>query len=270
MGFRVKTTPLRGLEFNCVEWGGGGSPPVVLLHGLTGHARTWDRFANALKDEYRLFALDQRGHGDTSWPDPPRYRTGDFVEDVRTLAGAWGIERFALIGLSMGAHNALAFAAQYPDMVDKLVPVDIGPSHRRMDEDEMRVGRAWLDRRFATLEDAIAESLAMNPVADPEMIRNRVRHNMSRSKSGGWEPKHSPDVDAYWRPDDLSEAIAEIRCPTLVVRGGDSHALSPEMAEWMASTIPDCRLATIEGSGHSVPQDKPDLFEAAVREFLES
>ena len=269
-GYRPGMAALGGLEFSYLEWGEPGSPPMVLLHGLTGHAHTWDIFANSLKGEYHIFALDQRGHGDTGWPDPPRYDTWDFVEDVRTLANYWGIDRFVLIGLSMGAHNSLAFASRFPEMVEKLVPVDIGPKVPRLNEPDMKARLDRLYREFETIEEAFAEAIASNPIADPEIIRRRVRHSLNRTDDGRWVPKHTADVPLYWKPHDLTESITTIQCPTLIVRGGESDVLSAEVAESMSAAIPNCTLATIEGSGHSVPQDKPAEFEAAVREFLAS
>ncbi|MCE2457494.1 MAG: alpha/beta hydrolase [Dehalococcoidia bacterium] len=269
-GYRPGKATLRGLEFSFLEWGDPNSPPMVLLHGLTGHAHTWDLFANSLKDEYHIFALDQRGHGDTGWADPPQYNTEDFVEDVRELARHWGISRFTLIGLSMGAHNALDFASRHPEMVDRLVPVDIGPSLPSLRDPERQARWDPLYQDFDTLDEAYADAVESNPIADPEVIKYRVRHNLKRTDDGRWTPKCTRDVALNWKPDDLSETIKEIQCPTLIVRGGVSDVLSVEVAESMRTAIPDCELATIAGSGHSVPQDKPADFEAAVREFLSS
>ena len=269
-GYRTGTATQQGLEFSYLEWGEAGSTPMVLLHGLTGHAHTWDLFANSLKDEYHIFALDQRGHGDTGWPDPPRYETGDFVEDVRTLANHWGIDRFVLIGLSMGAHNSLAFASRCPEMVEKLVPVDIGPTIPRLNEPDVKARLDRLYREFDTIEEAFAEAIDANPVAAPEIITRRVRYSLNRTGDGRWIPKHTADVPLCWKPEDLTETITTIQCPTLIVRGGESDVLSAEVAESMTAAIPDCTLVTIEGSGHSVPQDRPAEFEAAVREFLAS
>lgn len=269
-GYRPGNVTLRGLEFSYLEWGDAGSPPMVLLHGLTGHAHTWDLFASSLQNEYHIFALDQRGHGNTGWPDPPQYSTEDFVEDVRELAGHWGIDRFVLIGLSMGAHNALAFAVRRPEMVDRLVPVDVGPSLPRLRDPERQARWDRLYQDFDTIDEAYAEAIESNPIADPEVIKYRVRHNLERTDDGRWTPKCTRDVALHWKPDDLTEQIRTIQCRTLIVRGGESDVLSAEVAESMRAAIPGCELATIEGSGHSVPQDKPAGFEVAVREFLSS
>ena len=68
-----------GLRLHYLDWGGDG-PPLVMLHGLTGHAHTWDHTAAALGDRYRVLALDQRGHGDSGWAPP--YGDGRMAEDL--------------------------------------------------------------------------------------------------------------------------------------------------------------------------------------------
>ncbi len=79
VGFTSRNTEIGGLKFHYTDWGGDG-PPLVMLHGLTGHARTWDHTAAALTDRYRVLALDQRGHGDSEWA--PQYGLAPMAQDV--------------------------------------------------------------------------------------------------------------------------------------------------------------------------------------------
>lgn len=102
-GYAARTVETRGLRFSYLEWGQPSSPPMVLLHGLTGHTHTWDHMAPALAARYDVFALDQRGHGDTQHAET--YATADFVADLAAVADTWRIERFVLMGLSMGGHR---------------------------------------------------------------------------------------------------------------------------------------------------------------------
>ena len=71
-GSQRKTAKLNGLNFSYLEWGAESSPPMIMLHGIQSHAHSWDVFANALQDEHRILAMDQRGHGDTDWPEQDR------------------------------------------------------------------------------------------------------------------------------------------------------------------------------------------------------
>ncbi len=259
-----------GLDQSIVQWGEPDRPAMVLLHGITGHARMWDAFARAMAPRYRVVALDQRGHGDTEWPRPPAYATADFTGDLHALADALGCARFTLIGLSMGAHNALAFAIRYPEKVERLVAVDI-PHNLRLPRDRQTLaGSDPACIGFASVNTAFLTERPRYPLSSEEVVMHRVRHNLKRREDGRWGWKFSPDVAAHWNPDDLEDAIGAIRCPTLIVRGELSDVLDPQTATRMAELIPHATLVTVEGSGHSVPMDRPSGFEVAVREFLAS
>ncbi len=270
-GFQDKTIDTRGLRFHYLEWGSTGSPPMVVLHGLTGLAHMWDVFCDAFQSEYHIFCLDQRGHGDTQWPDPPLFAGDDYVEDVRALADLWDLDRFVLVGLSMGAHNTLGFASKYPGRVVKAVPIDIPPAMRRAGEPPPanRTGVEQPARmEFDSVEEMVAQTRAGNQIASDDMIRHRVTNNARQRPDGKWTWKYSPDAPRLWRPEDLWERLADITAPTLVVRGGVSNVLPQDVAEKEAAAIPNGRLEVIEGSGHPVPMDRPAELEASVREFL--
>lgn len=267
-GFEDRSIETRGLRFHYLEWGQPGTPPMIVLHGLTGLARMWDVFCSAFASHHHIFCVDQRGHGDTTWPNPPSFRGDDYVEDVRALADAWGLDRFVLVGLSMGAHNTLGFAAKYPERVSKAVAIDIAPRINRPAGAGGRSAEQGSGVDFASVDEMVAAVRANNQIASDDMIRHRVTHNARQLPGGRWTWKYSPDAPALWQPEDLWERLPAITAPTLVVRGGASSVLSQEVAEHEAAAIPGGRLAVIEGSGHPVPMDRPEALEAAVREFL--
>ncbi len=268
-GFEIGRVRAGGLDQSFVLWGGPNRPAMVLLHGITGHARVWDAFARSMASHYQVIALDQRGHGDTGWPRPPAYDTADFVGDLRALVAARAIERFTLVGLSMGAHNALAFAIRHPERVERLVSVDVPPTIPLPQDRQALVGSDPARAGFDSLEAAFKEERPVYPLSSEEVVMHRVRHNLKRHEDGRWRWKHSPDVALNWSPDDLGNAIRAIPCPTLIVRGGLSDVLDAETAALMTDAIPHATLVTVEGSGHSVPMDRPAEFERAVREFLD-
>jgi pimeloyl-ACP methyl ester carboxylesterase len=269
-GYERKTVDARGLRFTYYEWGKPGLTPMVVLHGLTGLARMWDVFAAAFQDESHIFVLDQRGHGDTSWPEPPSYAGDDYVEDVRALADIWGLDRFVLVGLSMGAHNTLGFASKYPERVIKAVAIDIPPSfqNRNPTAGQRRGAEQPPQMEFDSVEEMVRQARQANQIASEDMIRHRVTNNARQLPSGKWTWKYSPDAPRLWSPEDLWDRLPQISAPTLVVRGGLSNVLPQEVAEREAAAIPNGRLVVVEGSGHPVPMDRPAELEAAVRAFL--
>ena len=266
--FEVSRICAGGIAQSSVRRGDPGRSVMVLLHGLSGHARMWDTFARAMASRYQVMALDQRGHGDTEWPRPPAYDTADFVGDLRAFADACDIGRFTLIGLSMGAHNALAFAVRHPDLIERLVSVDVPPAIPLPRNRQALAGSDPARAGFESVEAAFSAERPVYPLSSEEVVMDRVRHNLKGREDGRWVWKHSPDVALHWNPEDLRDAIREIRCPTLIVRGGLSDVLDAETAARMADAIPHATLVTVEGSGHSVPMDRPAEFERALRDFL--
>ncbi len=271
VGGSDRLTELKGMRVHYVEWGDRDAPPVVLLHGLTGHARIWDHTAARLADRFHLFALDQRGHGDTSWPDPPSYETSDFVADTLAFVDHLNVDRFALAGLSMGGHNAMAFAARYPDRVTKLVIVDIMPA-LRMDRSpnwpEMeRIAREG-HIRFQNEEQAFAVARLGNPHAPDENLRYRVALNLTSTEDGRFVWKYDHRAPVLWRPADLWPEVERIAVPALLVRGGKSDVLPADIAERMVREFPDLRLVTIQDAGHSIPTDRPEELADVMWTFL--
>src|SRR5213594_3301097 len=123
---RDRTLVLNGRRFHYTEWGAPTSPALVMLHGVTGHARTWDEEAAALATRYRVLALDQRGHGDSESATDCDYTVAAMSADLAAFADALDLARVSIVGLSMGGRVAIAFAGQAPRRVDRLVIVDIG------------------------------------------------------------------------------------------------------------------------------------------------
>lgn len=268
-GYTDHSLPLRGLDFHWLEWGTAETPVMVLLHGLTGHAHIWDHIAPELAREFRLFAPDQRGHGDTS-PHPETYTTADFVDDLEALREAWGVERFVLTGLSMGGHNAMAYALAHPERVARLIVIDIPP---RLDP-ERWPNRVEYERqardghgRFVDFEAALEAVRPDNQTAPEENLRYRTQWNLVEA-DGGFMLKWDPKLHITWEPADLTDALPHLSMPTLLVRGGRTDTLPRRVAEAMVEAMPDGELVQIESSGHSVPTDRPEELAPVVLEWL--
>ena len=120
-----RNVTVQGLRFHVLDWGGEGRTPLLLLHGFTGHAHAWDTLAIALQPHFHVYALDQRGHGDS---DPAEvYGPIAAFDDLSGVIDQLGLAPLVVVGLSMGGRNAMYFTAKRPESVRKLVIVDIGP-----------------------------------------------------------------------------------------------------------------------------------------------
>src|SRR5271169_4802889 len=265
---------LDGLRFRYLDWGAQGKRPILFLHGGALTAHTWDLCCLALRDEFHCLALDQRGHGDSDWAPDIDYSIAAQREDVRGFAEAVGLDNFVLVGMSMGAINGLAYAIAYPETLSALVLIDAGPNVRHPGSSRIRDfvnGGAEPE----TLEAIIERALSFNPRRDPLILRRSLMHNLRRQDDGNWTWKYDRrrfqpmggDQHAAERRG-LADGLAQITCPTLVVRGADSDVFHDEDAERLAAGLPDGRWIKIPKAGHTVQGDNPKDLVAALRTFL--
>jgi pimeloyl-ACP methyl ester carboxylesterase len=265
---------LRGLRFHYRDWASrrANAPDLVLLHGFTGHARSWDAFAEAMTDRYRVLALDQRGHGESGWAAPDQYGTGEMADDLAAFVKALGLDRFTLLGLSMGGMVTIEYAGRRPKELAACVIVDIGPEIVTSGLQRIQTGVRAPDT-FASKDEAFAAARAANARPPEAHHRHRSDYSLMRTEDGRWTYRYdralrapgnlrTRDADAAWR------ACADIAVPTQLIRGALSDILAPEVAQRMVQTIPKVQFAEVPDSGHSVPLDAPDGFLEAARTFL--
>lgn len=272
---RDELIEMRGLRFFYRDWAGPttAAPTLVLLHGFTGHARSWDHFAEAMSASYRVLALDQRGHGQTQWAPPDGYDTTEMVEDLDAFVRAMDLNDFALLGLSMGGIVAFAWAGRRPVSLTKLVIVDIAPEIDPAGLARIRQSVAGSDV-FATREEAFEQARVDNPIPPEDHHRYRVENNLMRLEDGRYTYRYDRalrdpgNLRQGIPPEEGWKLVADIEVPALLVRGETSDILSAGIADKMTSTMPDCRLVEVAGSGHPVPLDRPREFLSVVSTFL--
>ncbi len=276
MPFLDRSVSVNGLTLHYVEWGAPHARPLVLLHGITGHARTWDRLAPELSRHFRVLALDQRGHGDSDGAPGADYRVAAMADDLASFVDKLGLGTFTLLGLSMGGRVAIAYAGTHPARVERLVIVDIGPDIHLPGLERIRGMMSEAPERIGSEEQAVEYVRRANPRYDEVELRQRVIHGLRRLADGTLTWKYDRALREMMRaggrrdPIDLWEPLGRIACPTLLVRGAESDILSPEIAKTMLERLPDGRLVEVEGAGHTVPGDRPREFARVVRSFLDA
>jgi pimeloyl-ACP methyl ester carboxylesterase len=262
------------LRFRYLEWGTQGLRPILFLHGGALTAHTWDLCCLALRGEFHCIALDQRGHGDSDWAPDADYSITAQREDIRGFADRLGLDRFVLVGQSMGAINGLAFAVAHPERLSALVMIDAGPEVRRRGSSRIR---EFVNggTKPETLDEIIARALTFNPRRDPQILRRSLMHNLRPRPDGSWSWKY--DRSRFQRLDHdahlaerrrLADNLAKVICPTMIVRGADSDVFHEDDARGLAMRFPDGRHLTIADAGHTVQGDNPKDLVAALREFL--
>jgi pimeloyl-ACP methyl ester carboxylesterase len=263
-----------GLRLHVLDWGGDALPPVLFLHGGSLTAHTWDLVCLALRNQYHCLALDLRGHGDSDWSPDGEYSLDAHARDVEAAVEALGLDRFTLVGMSLGGGTALTYAGRNVGRLEKLVIVDTGPEGRAAGRQRI-ANFVEQDRELPTLEHFVERAMAFNPLRKPEMLRRSLRHNLRQTPRGTWTWKWDPKLrerragpTPEQRQAALWDAVSRITCPTLIVRGGKSENFHDEDAEKLASRLAKGSWVRIEGAGHTVQGDQPRLLVEALRPFF--
>ena len=265
---------VNGVRLRYLDWGTRGLPPMVCLHGHTGQARIWDEFAEATRGSYHVYALDQRGHGESARA-ADGYARDRFVEDLAAFADALGLERFTLSGLSMGGWHSMLYAADNPERVERIVMVDIGPEPSEAARASAG-DRAPTPMEFDSVDDAVAWTRSGNPWASDARLAQDVRDKTRQTDGGKWTWKADPALFNVPLPDMSDEtligrywsALKTIPCPILEVRGADSPLVSDDILARMKAAAKDLRSVDVADAGHVVTVDKPAEFVEATRGFL--
>ncbi|WEB44948.1 alpha/beta hydrolase [Streptomyces yunnanensis] len=258
----LETTTVRGLRLSYADPGGPGTP-VLALHGHFGRARAFADLTAALAPEFRVIALEQRGHGHSARADD--VSPDAYVADAAAFVRALGLGPLPVLGHSMGGVVAFRLAAHHPELVRALVVEEGGALNRRP-----AVAHPVLDvrdwpRRAPTL-GALRRQVEAHGIPDASYF---LESAVERPDGWGFLFDHADMVRSQealigdWWPDWLATT-----CPALLLHGLDSFVLPTAMAREMAERRPATTLREFPGCGHWLHDDDPAGFAAAVREFL--
>lgn len=281
---------LREMRFHYLDWGDNGRTPILFLHGGGLNAHTWDAVCLSLRKDYYCLALDQRGHGDSEWSPVMDYSRETQVGDIEALVDSLGLDRFILVGMSLGGMNSLGYAALHSDRLRALAIVDVGPDIRVKGVasiHDFTAAPAELD----SLEEFVQRAVTFNPLRDPRLLRRSLLYNVRPTPNGKltwkydrrhrvpWtkstEGDHQPSLGRAvtlhkdkMTNHELWEAVPSINCPTLVVQGEKSDVFYEEDADKLSQALPDGRWVQVPGAGHTVQGDNPRDLVAELRKFF--
>ncbi len=278
------------LRLNFVDWAiteeDRRKPPLVLVHGGRDHARSWDWTAEALREDYRVVAMDHRGHGDSDWVSDGNYSSGDMVYDLAQLIHQLAVGPVRIVAHSMGGNVALRYAGTFPDMVTKLVAIEgLGPSPewrakeratpypQRLAEwiEKKRKAAGRSPRKYDSIEAAFARMIEENSYLTENQARHLTVHGVNRNEDGTYSWKFDPHLNV-WGVEDIADEFIEatwgaITCPTLLLYGADSWASNPEK-DGRVDHFNTAKVIEFEKAGHWLHHDQFDKFIAVLRDFL--
>jgi pimeloyl-ACP methyl ester carboxylesterase len=274
--YTSRNVVVNGLRFNILEWGERGNPDIFLLHGVNQTAHSWDLVSMALAPKFHIIAVDQRGHGDSEWPRDGEMGADLMAKDAVAILKATGLERPAFLAHSMGGMVALSILVN-EDLARQLVVVDIGP---RIESEGRNEGSNAIqnfirnNREFDSIDQYIESVHAYDPFRSREHITRTMIYNLMERADGKIVSKQfrRPVREGEMPPQPRSavtlEDVKRIKCPVLIVRGGESPVLSPEAAERFQQALPDGKLVTVPKAGHNVHSQNTPGFLSEVMPFL--
>lgn len=265
-------------RFHFLEWGDPSAPSVLLLHGGNQTAHSWDLVSLHLADRYHVYALDQRGHGDSEWVRDQDYSPQSMASDALGFIEQQGMQSPIIMGHSMGGGVTMALGAREPLLPRALVFVDVGPSIDATNEGAQEIRNfVAANVEFDVIEDFVQRVQAYDPFRSREHIERTARYNLFRRADGRLVSKSDRVLHNLERPlppEALQrpglEAVSAIPCPALITRGEFSRVLERDRAEEFANALPQGRWVEIERCGHNVHTQNTPGFLDAVRPFLEA
>ncbi|HAU22411.1 MAG TPA: alpha/beta hydrolase [Erythrobacter sp.] len=255
------------------EDGNADAKVIVLLHGSNADLHTWQPWVDALRPDYRVIRLDQRGHGLTGAAQDNDYQLESFTGDLSKVLDSLGVDRFVLAGNSMGGWIAAGYALANPDRLTGLVLVDASGAPIKRESEP-------------PLGFQIAQTPGLRDLAKHFLPRSVIESSLSQSVANQ-EIVTDEEVDRYWelarypgnreatmhrfrteRREYTAEEISALRVPTLVMWGEKDSLIPLAAGEWYAQHLPNSKLVTYPEFGHIPQQENPVQSAADLRAWL--
>jgi 3-oxoadipate enol-lactonase len=247
----------------------GEGPALLMVYGIGGNSRRWwTEFPARLARRYRVVTLDNRGTGRSDRPKEP-WTMGDMAADVFSVAEAVGLERFHLLGCSLGSIIARHAAAAAPERIlslSLLCPPDGTPAT----PEDMALGVMW-DPAAPRVESerkswAVVQSAAFIRDHEARLLEDFELAEAERTPGRTFRLQ----LDAVAKAGDANAVVAGHTYPVHIVHGTADRLVPPENARTLAAAIPRARLTWLEGDSHNFWQHDPERSAAVVLDFLDS
>lgn len=243
----------------------GQGDPLVILHGMFGFSDNWQTVAKALADHHTVITPDLRNHGRS--PHFPTHSYVEMADDVRhLLEGKW-VFRTALAGHSMGGKVAMHLAMHYPDLVQRLIVLDIAPGQASGNHDDIFKALNAIDFSVHTTREAVED--VMKPLIPQIGVRQFLLKNITRNAHGELIWKMNLPVISEYYDEILSPVSGDpFPNPTLFIRGERSDYIKDSDFALIQQLFPQSEVVTIPGAGHWVHAEQPQAVIDTMRKFL--
>lgn len=244
---------------------GHAKPALLVLHGLYGQQGNWAAHARVLAQDFSVYVLDARNHGQSPWA--ASMGLAEMAQDVVDTMDALGLVQAHVLGHSMGGKTAMLLALLHPRRVQSLVVVDIVPvAYQRGDVQVLKGLLALQPARLRSRSEADAQlaGYVSTPAVRDFLLTNLVK------EGEGFRWRFNLPVLAQQFGEIIGWPSVEQRYegPALFIKGADSDYVLPQHQAATLALFPQARLKTVQGAGHWVHSEKPDTFRKLVRDFL--
>jgi pimeloyl-ACP methyl ester carboxylesterase len=271
-----------GRRLSALVWG-DGDPELVFLHGGAQNAHTWDTVALAL--DRPLVAIDLPGHGHSDGGKAGSLGLADNAADVAVVIRALAPNAKAVVGMSLGGMTTIALADQAPELVRKVVLVDVTPG---VNAEKSKLIGEFISgpESFDSFDELLERTMKYNPTRTESSLRRGILHNAEQREDGTWvwryarfraqEPslRENADPAEAQQPGftPLWDAVGRIQVPLLLARGmREQSVVGDEDEVELLRRLPDAEIEHFEEAGHSLQGDTPVELARSIERFaLES
>lgn len=263
-------TLANGLKVHYYEWPGPG-PALVLLHPSSGYGRMWEWTVGHLGSRCHVYALDQRGHGDSARPDGD-YSAEEYAQDLYLFFERVGLDRAVVAGQSLGGRVGQVFAAQHPERILALGlvggphPSNFFPT-RDATIKVLGAAQRMLESKteFPTREAALSYFRALRPRDKDDWLQHRLQHNTVAAGDGVAVKydKVRVAIGLAHMADDLRKYAARTVCPVAILRGTRSSELTSEEAQEIARCWKDAAVVDVDGD-YALQMENPSGLAQAL------
>ena len=243
----------------------GQGEPIIILHGLFGSSDNWLTQAKLFGTHYKVYSIDLRNHGQS--PHSNDFDYASMVNDLKEFIEEHQLQSPVIIGHSMGGKAAMNFALAHPDMLSKLIVVDISPRSYNLEHYAIVEGLKAIPIDTVTSRNEADEILSSH-ITDPD-VRQFLLKNLQRKSGGGFSWKiNLPVISEKLSNVGVDLQVAgQFKKPTLFIRGAKSKYISDEDWKRITAIFPEAQLETMD-TGHWVQAEKPQEFAETVVRWL--
>lgn len=244
----------------------GNGPPLVILHGIFGASDNWQTFGKALSENFQVFLVDQRNHGNS--PHSQEFDYPAMAADLKDFIEQHDLENPIILGHSMGGKVAMFFAVNYTDLFDKLVVVDIAPKFYPVHHQKILEGLGAV--KISEVKSRKEAEEQLSEYIKDAGVRQFLLKNLKRDDNGqfAWKlnlPVIRDNIESVGQAVPSEHAIKK---PALFIRGAKSEYIQDNDKDDIRKVFPQAEIVTIKHAGHWIHAEQPEALYKTVMEFL--